>query len=175
MILSNRESNDSWFSGQGFLLLWFLLLAFLLAAACVQPAVPSTQATSTPPVSPLIPGSNRVMAENLWRLVEIQFHGENVEFDALAPVYFTFWGDGHLGYRTTDCNATSFTIVSETECRYRLMPNTSTAVSCSEIQYSQSSGIHRALMATTEYEMQGNQLFLFGDGVRITLEMDNPK
>ena len=30
-------------------------------------------------------------------------------------------------------------------------------------------------MATAEYEMQENQLFLFGDGVRISLEIDGPK
>jgi len=115
------------------------------------------------------------MAENRWRLVEIQFRGESVKFDSLAPVYFFFRGDGSLGYHTTDCNAGGFTIIAENEHRYRLTPGVMTAMSCSEIQYSQYSGIRRSVMATTEYEMQGNQLFLFGDGVRITLEIDNPK
>lgn len=96
------------------------------------------------------------MTENRWRLVEIHFHGESVKFDSLAPVYFTCWGDGLLGYRTTGCNASSYTIAAENERQYRLTPNISTAMSCSEIQYSQSSGIYGALMATTEYEMQGS-------------------
>ncbi|MBI3960097.1 MAG: META domain-containing protein [Chloroflexi bacterium] len=174
-MLSERESHRRQSFCWDIPLFWLLLSVLLLVAACVPPAAQPTQATSTPPVSPLIPGSNRTLAENRWRLVEIQFHGEDVKFDSLAPVYFTFWGDGHLGYRTTDCNATSFTIVTENERHYRLTPNISTAMSCSEIQYSQSSGIHRAVMATTEYEMEGNQLVLFGDGVRITLEIDNPK
>jgi len=39
---------------------------------------------------------------------------------------------------------------------------------------SQYRGISQAVMSTTEYEMQGNRLFLFGDDVRITLEIDNP-
>ena len=77
--------------GQNFLLFWFLLSVLLAVGACVQPAVPSTQATSTPPVSPLIPGRNRAMAENRWRLVEIQLHGEDVEFDSLKliTIYLT--------------------------------------------------------------------------------------
>jgi len=131
--------------------------------------------TNTPPVSPLIPGSNRTLAENRWRLVEIQFHGESVEFGSLAPVYFTFGGNGSLGFKTTGCNATGFTIEAENERRYRLTPGAMTAMSCSEIQERQHSGIGQAVMATTEYEMQESQLFLFGDDVRITLEIDNPE
>jgi hypothetical protein len=161
--------------GQNFLLFWFLLSVLLAVGACVQPAVPSTQATSTPPVSPLIPGRNRAMAENRWRLVEIQLHGEDVEFDSLQPVYFTFFGNGSLGYRTTNCNAGSFWITSESERRYRLTSGVMTAKQCSKIQEDQIYYIQDAVVITTAYEMQGNQLFLFGDGVRITLEMDNPK
>jgi len=175
MRLFKRKPHNRRFFYQNFLLFWFLLSVLLAVGACVQPAVPSTQATSTPPVSPLIPGRNRAMAENRWRLVEIQFHGESVKFDSLAPVYFTFWGDGLLGYRTTGCNASSYTIAAENERQYRLTPNISTAMSCSEIQMSQYRGISQAVMSTTEYEMQGNRLFLFGDDVRITLEIDNPK
>lgn len=172
---SNRKLHSRRLFNQNFLLFWFLLSVLIAVGACVQPVVPSTQATSTPPVSPLIPGSNRAMAENRWRLVEIRVREENVKFDSLVPVYFTFWGDGHVGYRTTGCNASSYTIAAENERRYRLTPNISTAVSCGEIQMSQDIRISRTLMATTEYEMEGNQLFLFGDGVRITLEIDNPK
>jgi len=147
----------------------------LSVTACVPPAVQPTQPTSTPPVSPLIPGSNRVLAENRWRLVEIQFHGESVEFGSLQPVYFTFGGNGSLGFKTTGCNATGFTIEAENERRYRLTSGVMTARSCSEIQESQETHISQAVMATTEYEMQGNQLFLFEDDVRITLEIDNPE
>ncbi|MBI3960098.1 MAG: META domain-containing protein [Chloroflexi bacterium] len=173
-MLSKRKSCSKRFFSQNFLLFWFLLSALFSAAACVPPTVPSTQATSTPPVSPLIPGRNRAMAENEWRLVEIQLQGESVKFDSLAPVYFTFGGNGSIGVRTTDCNAFGFAIAAENEHRYRVTEGMSTAMSCSEIQESQSGDIFQSVWATTEYEIQGNQLFLFGDDVRITLEIDNP-
>ncbi|MBI3960099.1 MAG: META domain-containing protein [Chloroflexi bacterium] len=80
-----------------------------------------------------------------------------------------------FGYHTTDCNAFGFAIVAENEHRYQLTPGVGTAMSCSEIQERQYHNIAEAVRITTEYEMQGNQLFLFGDGVRITLEIDNPK
>lgn len=172
---SNRKPHSRWLFNQNFLLFWLLLSVLLAVGACVQPAVPSTQATSTPPVSPLIPGRNRAMAENEWRLVGIQFQGESVKFDSLAPVYFSFIGTGSLGFRTTGCNSIGFRIFAENEHRYRLSRGETTAMDCSEIRLSQEQGISQAVRATTEYEMQGNQLFLFGDGVRITLEMDNPK
>ncbi len=157
--------------------LLFLWLAALVLMGCQEYVVSlqPTQSISTPPVSPLIPGSNRVMAENEWRLVEIQFHGESVKFDSLAPVYFSFNGSGSLGFRTTGCNGIGFAIFAENEYRYRLSIGVTTAMDCSEIRLSQEQGISQAVRATTEYEMQGNQLFLFGDGVRITLVMDGPQ
>ena len=175
MMLFNRKSHSRRLFNQNLLIFWFLLSALLAATACVPPPMPTTQATSTPPVSPLIPGRNRAMAENRWRLVEIQFHGESVEFDSLQPVYFIFGGNGSLGFRTTGCNSIGFTIFAENEHRYRLSIGVTTAMDCSEIRISQEHSISQAVRTTTEYEMQGNQLFLFGDGVRITLEMDAPQ
>ncbi len=78
-------------------------------------------------------GENIELVENTWRLVEITHRGEVIEFEAIAPITFSFMREGYFGYRTTDCNAVGYKVITKSEQRYRLIPRSSTQIDCGEL------------------------------------------
>jgi heat shock protein HslJ len=123
-------------------------------------------------LGPLIPGTNTVLAENRWRLVEANDHGEMIALDAVSPIYFTFDVAGLLNI-FADCLAATYKIAAPSDRRYELTQSMFAATDCGETVNKQFNRVHNALNATTEYTIQDNQLFLTGDNVRIVLEIDN--
>jgi hypothetical protein len=124
------------------------------------------------PESPLIPGSNTVLAEHRWRVVEIIYAGQIVVFDAIQPIYITFDNPGYLTKYTTNCNSGGYHLIAESINRYRLIPGSGTAKDCGEIGNQQYDLVSEAIGATTDLELQGDQLFLTGPEARIVLEID---
>ncbi|MFN8439610.1 MAG: META domain-containing protein [Caldilineaceae bacterium] len=127
----------------------------------------------TQPESPLIPGQSTVLLENRWRIVEITHHNAPIAFNAIQPIYLTFISNGTLAVRAINCNAGGYYIDAIDHRHYRLVPGSITAMGCGEIGNKQESALHEALMATTEFELQGEQLILRGGGVKIVLVTDN--
>jgi hypothetical protein len=74
------------------------------------------------PESPLSPGTNALLANNRWRLVEITYRGEAVEVDAIQPVYFTFDVTGYLSIKPTKCNVGGYQIIPFYSGDQMLMP-----------------------------------------------------
>lgn len=117
-------------------------------------------------------GENVALVENTWRLVQITHRGEVIEFEAIAPITFSFGREGYFGFRTTDCNAVGYEVVTKSEQRYRLIPRSSTAIYCGELGQSQIERVSEAVEATNAYKIQGNQLLLTGNNVQLLLEID---
>ena len=123
-------------------------------------------------LGPLIPGTNTVLAENRWRLIEVTDQSGDVGFEALSPVYIDFDIAGIL-HIFAGCPAGAYRITAQSDYQYELTQSMFSAVDCGETVNKQFDGVHNALKATTQYAIQDNQLFLTGDNVRIILEIDN--
>lgn len=154
-------------------ILLLLVMACLLINACVAPFAAPTPSIATPPVSPLIPGKNATLAENRWRVVQIQYQGKAVVFDAVGPIHISFAKEGALSI-WADCPGGGYWIDAQDETHYRLYGGEFSAVQCDPLVSEQFTHVNAALVATTAYTIQGKQLFLTGEGVLITLELDNP-
>ena len=81
--------------------------------------------------------------------------------------------NGTLSVRAINCNAGSYYIDEIDNQRYQLVPNSITAMGCGETGDKQEAEVHEAIVATTEFELQGKQLILRGDDVQIVLAPDN--
>jgi hypothetical protein len=151
------------------LLPFCLALAYLLAGCrAYGPYVSEGErALALQPSSPLIPGQDTQLLRNKWRIVDVMRDGRPVQLAAIAPVILEFEAErGMLGVQETNCNTASYVIVASDERHFRLVPHTSTAVSCGEIGDQQANELHEALLATTQYALQDHQLILRSDGAR---------
>lgn len=140
-------------------------------ARIVLDAIPGSADLQTP----LILGSNVRLAGHRWRVIEVIFQGEAVEFDAIQPAYVTFEVFGDLVLNTMNCNAGGFHIVAESETRYWLISGATTAQDCGEVGNWQYGRLSQAIGSTTGYEMQDEQVVLTGEDVRIVLEIDSDR
>ncbi len=156
-----------------FLAISYVIMLLIASSCTVTPVPASNSPVQIESESPLIPGINTFLIENRWRLIEITYRSVAVEFEAIQPIYLTFTADGQLIKETTDCNSGGYYIIASSERKYHLEPGTGTAQDCGEAGNQQYDRITEAIAATTAYEIEGNQLFLTGDDVRIILEVDN--
>lgn len=126
------------------------------------------------PSSPLIPGKNTSLLENRWRLTQVVWQERQIDWEQIGPVFISFDMQGLMGIWAVNCNAASFIIVAEDERHYQLVPAESTAIGCGELGDQQERNLHDAIGATTEYELQGNQLILSGKDVSVLAEIEPP-
>lgn len=147
--------------------------ALLLTNGCVLTSYIPTPTPIPQPESPLIPGNTTALLENRWRIVEITYHNTSIAFDEIQPIYLNFTADGMLSKSTTNCNVGSYYIMAENERRYHLIPGAGTAMGCGPIGDQQYADVSEAIVATTEFELRGEQLILRGDDVKIVLAADN--
>ena len=155
-----------------------VLLAALMTSCMYSPFSPFAndmdRAMAAQPESPLIPGQNTPLAQHDWRIVEASRAGRPIQIAAIAPVLLSFEAKrGLLGVHALYCNAASAIIVASDAHHYRLVPAESTAKHCGTGQQ-QENDLHAAVLATTEYELRGNQLILSGQDVRIVAEIEPP-
>lgn len=107
---------------------------------------------------------------NRWQIQEIVRDGQEVAFDALDPVTVTFHVDGT--FLVHACNAFGWHMVPVDKQRYLLIGGDSTAMGCGEVGDAQEYQIATAVEATRAYELQDDQLVLFGEDVRIVLAVE---
>lgn len=170
--MRNRKLSERlWHKKRGISVFGWLSLLFvtLMAIACTVPYTPPSQAES-----PLIPGTDTILSKNVWQLVEATYQGSVIEFAAIQPVYISFTVRGELGRRAINCNSAGYYILAKNTHQYRLMRGVGTAIYCGDLGNQQENQLDKAILATTEYQIQGEQLFLTGDDVRIVLKRYGP-
>jgi len=152
-----------------------LVVLVVMATACIRPVTMPNWPPLSQSESPLIPGETPFLVENRWRMVEVKDRGEIVDFATIAPIYIAFSNEGNVTLKSTHCNSGSFTIIAQSERHYYLTESVTTVMGCPEVQTMQYGRVFKALVATTEFELTGDQLILSGDETRIVLEVDNPQ
>ena len=124
---------------------------------------------------PLIPGTNTQLSDNQWRITEVTYQGEAVDFAAIHPVYLTFDPAGEIVQTVINCNTIKH-IINVTndgnDGRYHLVPGHRTVKDCSEVINQQEARLTAAIGATTGLMVGAHQLLLTGEDVRIVLEID---
>lgn len=115
--------------------------------------------------SQLLPTANPTLTETQWRLVEVTYHDQRVAVDDLEPVQVDFHLAG-VNIIVNQCYLASYRIIDERELHYQLVQEEAAYVTC-PVTDTRYSVIVDAVADTTAYELQGNQLFLTGDDVRI--------
>lgn len=126
--------------------------------------------------SPLPPTELTLLTKHPWRVVTIIHQNEPVAFDAIRPIYLEITEDGHLHFKTAQCNIATFTMAIKSDEYYRLAGG-DTSYECSQITDSQfsalSSAVFQAVLRTNTLKLNGTQLLLTGDNTRVVLEVDN--
>jgi hypothetical protein len=143
-------------------------VALITATACASPLLPEGWQLRQP-ASPLIPGDNAALTQNSWQVVEVTQRGAPVEIDSIQPLFVRFTANGAIGLYSPDCFGDSYWITAEDERHYRLRSMVATGAQCGDPQDLQRVAMSKALLATREYELQGDRLFLTGPEVRIVL------
>lgn len=176
---------------------WRTLLLLLVAAAAVKCAPssqewPSLQQPESPPPEVL----NSPLTNNRWRLEVAILNGEEVIFDYFRPVYVLFSKEGTVSIRSERCGAAGYAIAYLYGQRYHIGEGIATADACSvytgidctevpgnelnriaceqwQVIDRQRSDLSRTLKATTEYEVNWDELVLRGENRAMLLKPDN--
>lgn len=157
-----------------------LSLTILFLSACTPtplPVKPSTTAATDSASSdiPLIPEEGFAR----WRLVELMQDEQSLAFDLVAPAYLVFDEYSILGISTFECGWSGYYVTLVSTNSYSLEKAESTLAQCGadhEVEKrEQNSRLEKIIVATTNYEINGNQLILSGESVYAVLELDQPE
>lgn len=108
----------------------------------------------------------------LWQLTSVEYQGENVAFDSLAPVAFRVSEErlAVLYSEESGCRSFDVRVLSYDGQVYRLVSDgASPADQCGDPMDAEMLSLVIALFNTNIHELKGEQLFLIGPKSRLTL------